>query len=178
MVSTVSHGNVLDNFDKRVNPMKTSPDSVGQSRDVPNAGSGSTPAGLEDVSSGCERSSTRQSGDTARFVAGTVRWWPTLLAPSDRLNSRLRPEWIDFDEAKGKKLGYAWNECHLKRLVNLRLRHLFMGLGTFLESQSFGHPHQLGQGTGLHFLHHSGAVSFDSSLCGSQVRRYLLVQQS
>ena len=53
MVSTVSHGNVLDNFDKRVNPMKTSPDSVGQSRDVPNAGSGSTPAGLEEVSSGC-----------------------------------------------------------------------------------------------------------------------------
>jgi hypothetical protein len=119
MVSTVSHGNVLDNFDKRVNPMKTSPDSVGQSRDVPNAGSGSTPAGLEDVSSGCERSSTRQSGDTARFVAGTVRWWPTLLAPSDRLNSRLRPEWIDFDEAKGKKLGYAWNECHLKSLSAL-----------------------------------------------------------
>jgi hypothetical protein len=59
MVSTVSHGNVLDNFDKRVNPMKTSPDSVGQSRDVPNAGSGSTTAGLEEVSSGCERSSTR-----------------------------------------------------------------------------------------------------------------------
>ena len=79
----------------------------------------STPAGLEEVSSGCQRSNTRQSGDTARFVAGTVRWWRTLLAPSDRLNSRLRPEWIDFDEAKGKKLGYAWNECHLKSLSAL-----------------------------------------------------------
>jgi hypothetical protein len=96
MVSTVSHGNVLDNFDKM---SQSHEDFSGFCRPVARCaqcGIGQHHSWPRGGQLGLRALKHSQSGDTVRFVAGTVRWWPTLMPPSDRLNSRLRPEWIEF----------------------------------------------------------------------------------